>query len=862
VQRHRREILDLSALVLSLAAIRVAVCEVPAAAAVCALVVASLVPLLPQKGPSTKVREFMAALPRRVAAVLATGALLRYFLARPLDALWFGAAWPAFAWFLALDWLRILRLALRALGAARSAAVWALRAARGLSDACLARFRWLGSPLFKECCRCAALLGAALWLLRGFARPTLHGTGDAYWYGLNLADMVAQVRAGVFPVWVGQSIYQFNGAMCPIRIAPLYSYLGALVDALTLHGLGTFALQNLVVASIGVCGMFTAYLGLRALLPGSRWTAAALAALFLSCPATLGLAYNTDLYMSWTTVPVVPLVWYATVRSYRDRGAMGALVLLGAALGLCWWGHSPIALWSTLLAGMLQVVRLVVQGEAGLHWRPLLASALVFGAIAAYPVGSVLLYPAEPGGHSAQFQLATSRVIASFVRDAFPAAYLPLSPNGRSPTDFQLGYSLWAILALLVLLQRRVRDWIARAPLAGAALLSLLVLPIPGLNPLLWAAMPAIIRDTTGNWALSRLCMILAAATTFSAAAWLAGNGLASARSRRIAMAFICVCCAWSFWEAGKFVAGSRTSAPPSDSAVDLLRPESIQLTRYSYSMFPTFPASFTHGVADPVLENRLLDARLAEPLATNAAAALAQGRQEALGRFHWGNGSEASYAVLDRKLQMVPGRYYLLEVGFAGEGPVNGILQVQGAHLTRDYLLPDYGEPRSFGAGGAHSNTISIYTTAGPQELVIRFLPANPPGRTGPVPPVAWVRQLSYDRDTLPVRPESWIPYRARVHSPGPAWLETPREFQTGYTAWVDGKPAEVRESKDAQVCVAVPAGESRVTLAYVPPAGLRALFWMSFSAIAAVAGFASWRVILHLLGIPSPAKASRSTP
>jgi uncharacterized membrane protein YfhO len=57
---------------------------------------------------------------------------------------------------------------------------------------------------------------------------------------------------------------------------------------------------------------------------------------------------------------------------------------------------------------------------------------------------------------------------------------------------------------------------------------------------------------------------------------------------------------------------------------------------------------------------------------------------------------------------------------------------------------------------------------------------------------------------------------------------------YQPGYGALVDGKPAAVSQSPDGLVCVAVPAGESNVTVSYVPPAGLRALYWLSFLGIA----------------------------
>ena len=104
---------------------------------------------------------------------------------------------------------------------------------------------------------------------------------------------------GPVPVWVGQSIFQFNGAMCPVRVAPAFQYLGMLLDVVTFRSLGIFALQNLLLVLIGLCGIWAAYLGLRALLPGREWFAAGLAALFVSCPGVLGPLVRLDLVMSW-----------------------------------------------------------------------------------------------------------------------------------------------------------------------------------------------------------------------------------------------------------------------------------------------------------------------------------------------------------------------------------------------------------------------------------------------------------------------------------------------------------------------------------------------------------------------------------
>lgn len=849
-RRNRRETLDLAALGLSLLLANGLVAPVPAPAALCAAAAALLVPLRPASTHPTPWSEFLQALPRRLMAVLAAAAALRYWTGGPMACLWFAPAWPVAAWLIARDWAGARR---------RAAAVWArLRALRGAALGAAARVRAL-PPALPEALRCALLGAAALWLMRGFAARTLKGTGDARWYATMLADMVAQVRSGVFPVWCGQSLYQFNGAIYPLRVAPAFHYMGALLDVLTLHALGVFALQNLLLILLAVAAIATAYLGLRALLPGRAWTAALLAALFLSCPGVLGISYNTDLFMSWTTLPMVPVVWFATVRSFQDGGAARTLVLLGASLGCCWWGHSPIALWSTLIAGTAQAVRIAAQGRGGISWRAMLAAGVAFGAIAAYPVGSVLLFPPEPGVRIDSFTRATAGSIAYFLREVFPATILPLSRNGRSLGDFQLGYALWAVLLVFTPSSVRAKRLASAVPLAAAALLCLLLLPIPGLDLALWTAVPGFVRDTTGNWAMNRLYLPVAAATVFGTAACVAG-GPAGKSGRSLALGILLATgCAWSFSEASKFATGSRESTFPPESAIDFLRPENVQITQFSYMVFPATPSTFSHGVTDPALENHLLARDTLAQIAADAPAAATSGHLEAEGDFSWKTAGRLDYLDLDAVFTIRPSRAYLLDFDFPKPSEVRGELEIAGSHFFRVYGLPEHGGAKAFGAGGEHSRFLPVWTTAdGAQRLTLRYVPLAAFPSRDEVPRIAHVRLLSYDPAALPVRVQSWIPYRTLVTSPAPAWLETPRMYQVGYRATVQGRPALVRKSPDGFVCVAVPEGASSVELSYVAPAGLSILFWLSLLSMAAVAGCGAWAWILHLHRARCPAKAS----
>ncbi|HEY1793756.1 MAG TPA: hypothetical protein VGG34_12625 [Opitutaceae bacterium] len=835
IQTHRRETMDLAALVAALFCSWRLTSDLTLSAAICALVVAALVPLLQIRGAPSPGKELVAAVPRIVASMAATAATLHYFLDRPLDGLWYGALWPGFAFLLRLNRARI--------------------ASRLRSQS------WITSGRNQELLRWALLVTAALWLMRGFDRRSLHGGADALWYSMHLTDTVGQVRAGVFPVFVGQSIYQFNGAFCPVRIAPAFDYLAVLLDTLTLRSLGTFALQNALLVIVGVAAILVAYVCLRALTPQRPWLAAGLAALYLSCPGVIGVSYNTDLYMTWTALPLLPIVWYATVRSFLDKGSLFSMASLGSALGLCWWAHSPTALWSTLFAAAAQIVRLLTQRSIGIRMAPLVAGAAAFGAMACYPIVSTLLYPPEPRHHINLVQDATPNNIVYFLHQVYPDCFLPVSSNGRQPGDFQLGYALWALLVICILSQRtKFRP--AAAVLCGwSVILAVLLIPIPGAMTI-WSFVPGFVRDVTGNWAPSRLYLLLGTSAVFSVATCVAYGIFASEFARRALAAIVAAGCIWSFSEAAKFGNGSSMSIQPPGSDVDLVRPENVQLSRYSYSLEPDFPAhpdTFTHGVTDPDLENRILSSDMSTEVLTNLHKASEWAHLEGTYPMRWDWVRPGAHAETSRPITIAPGKSYLFRFNFGSLPEAHGVLKIYGPHLNRIYGLPDYGGTRAFGAGGQHSNEAPIWTTTGsPEDLNITFSPIPEPPLGDQAPIFAQVQVLSYDKNALPIRVTSWTPYRASVRSPAAGWLETPRIYQTGYRATVGGEPAEVRKSPESLVAVRIPAGGSQVDLLYAAPAGLAASFWVSLLSAAAAAVLGCRRMILHLLGLRYPAKAS----
>ncbi len=532
--------------------------------------------------------------------------------------------------------------------------------------------------------------------------------------------------------------------------------------------------------------------------------------------------------MSWTTPPLILVILFATALSFQPARERGALLLLGAALGLSWWGHSPIALWSTLLAACTQVSRVVIWQARGVDWLAAAGAALLFGAIAAYPVGSVLFFPPETGVHLSEVQRALPGTIVDFIGAGFPGAVLPLSPVGRTEGDIQFGYALWALLLFCLAYEYRATRIEGRDPATCAFVFALLLLPIPGLSFFLWKIVPAFVRNPTGNWAAPRLYLLMAAATVFRRGGQLGGRRAGRRVRRPLGLRFSVTCgCVWSVFQAGNFAAESHVIAISPNAGVDRLSPENLQLTRYSYGMFPRLPSTFTHGVADPRLENHLLSKDTLKPIAANGDAALSSGKTVISEAFVKRRHGDSDFIELEHPMSIEPRHSYLIEMSFRHPEYAIGVLQVSGRGLFREYGLPEHGGPRAFGVGGAHPDSIPIWTSAAEaQEFNIRFFPSGDITMEHGLHFSEEARLVSYNPDALPVRVDSWIPYSARVTSPVPAWLETPRMYQPGYLAWVDRQPAPTRKSDDGFVCIAVPAGDSQVTLAYVPPAGLRTPF------------------------------------
>ncbi len=686
------------------------------------------------------------------------------------------------------------------------------------------------------------LLGAvATWLLHPFATHRQVGAGDALWYANMLADFILQLRAGIFPVFVGQTDFAFNGAVYPLRVAPLYQHLAGFLDLITGRQLSFFTLQHLCVIVMGYAGIFTCYFSLCRIAESYRWSAAGLAILYLSCPGLLGTIYTQDQYMTWMTLPFVPLTVLGLGKAFTDD-SLSAQIILAAALAALWLAHAPIALWLTLIACTLQFFRLIALHRTGAAWRRVAIGSGVFVVLAHYPFVSVATLQMQGIAASVSGALPRSELITIHIRDAFPAALFPLSDHARNLSDLQLGYGLWVLLAAATigwLLNRR--SWALGGLISVAAALVVLLIPFPG-NTWLWAHLPEQLTRITYYWPMQRFYLILAGLLTAAAQIALYSTLTRTPRLKSITTALLIAACCWSLWESRQFVSAGRERTASESITTQNLRPENRLLMNHAYGLFSKKPAYFSNGVMDAQAESRLLSAEGGRELPTMSGKTVQDG---------WLTGIlDANPGILNLApiLRLDPGNLYDLRLSFSGH-EYRGILQIIGRSFFREYILPSSGELLSFGSTHSSSNRLPLWSSDPTGDYVtLRFIPTS-----HGVKPIAFAEFGRYtlsrvDPATATIALHSLMPYRATVRSPTAARLETPRMAMPGYRATLDGQPVPVERSTEGLVTIPVPSGEHAVDVTYTAPLVLRISYWLSIAAWTAFAAVVTWLGIRSL--------------
>lgn len=697
---------------------------------------------------------------------------------------------------------------------------------------------WSGADGF----RAGLALAATLSLHTPLLTHGTVGAGDAAWYRTMTADFVEQWREGIFPVFVGQTEYAFNGAVSPVRLAPGLQHLAGLVDLATAQSLPYAALLNLTLVACFAVTTVGCYVALRAMQPRLGWLALGLALLVATCPGVLALAYAGDLFMSVAALPFLPVAFYGAWRTLAVGDRRGMLIMV-SGLAALWYCHPPIALWGTVIAATTQVFRLSQIRTSGIPWRQWTLGAGVFVLLTAGTFVSV-------GTLGMTGNPAYRPVLVENLQVSFAGALRPVGTVPTQLSDYQLGWCLWAVLLLgLVASPARRSRRTAPGLALGAVVLLLFLVPLPGVLPALWRAVPQAVCDLTYMWPMQRFYAILApfAVVLLVAATgdWLAGRWWRHGTLALVVGASLL----WSAREAGKFLAHARRTTTPAAAVIEQLRPENRLLTRYSFNPFPLLPPYYTHGHIDPLLPHRLLRASDLAVLADNyqvvedparAGRVVAAGPLRAIRP-----DATQPTLVIEPSLTIEPGgRRYVLtwETNFP---EFTGALTIRGTRLNRSYWMPDsaydsklVAPSRAFATLPGRTHSVTLWTDGpAPETLALTFFFTTPPP---PVDPTDYGRYTlrRLEPASLPVQVEGWAPYRAFVTVGESAFLEGPQMYVPGYAAEVNGKRVATRRSPNAQVMIPLSAGENRVVLRYPGTLPVRLAYWTSLGTFALVAG------------------------
>lgn len=338
-----------------------------------------------------------------------------------------------------------------------------------------------GSDPVAEPLRVLAVGAAALGVLLPFFTDRLIGGTDERWYAMMLHDFVLQLHAGVFPVFIGQGEYAWNGAVHLFRSAPVYMHVAGAWDFVTLRSLNAPALQHLTILTAGLVGSLGFYAAAAALLPNRRWMAAGFAVLYTTASAWLGILYWAEAIMTFMGMAAMPAVLYGNARSLLAEDGRGYR-WLAVGLALVWMCHPPIALLATLLTVLLQGGSLMWGRASAARWRGVLIGALWFAGLSAYYFVSMSEVPRTPGSSRADMLQMVGLILALaglgnvLVRQRFLGWWslallgVVIAGLGRSPWWGWLGLTTVLLMMVLVVLK-----WSRREVARGTACVILFV---------------------------------------------------------------------------------------------------------------------------------------------------------------------------------------------------------------------------------------------------------------------------------------------------------------------------------------------------------------------------------------------------
>jgi len=358
--------------------------------------------------------------------------------------------------------------------------------------------------------RVITLLALTAYAYYPFFSSNNMGNRDAQFYQYMLHDALIQFQNGYFPCYVGQS--EFSPMGTPCINAPMYLFFGIFLNLITFGSFSPLLIQHLTIFFSAFLAVMILYALIRNLAPNLKWQAVLIAFLYISCPAIMALPYSLDAYLSYMSVPFMPIVFYCAVQIFR-KNSWWDCILLSVVFSCLLMAHAPITLWIIFLFGPFLLMIVLLQSHGILK---LTAMAVLFFMLTLWQVIPILTVDQPVLASNEGFfvpPVVLDRVIQSTLLAASDALK-PLS-YGKSVLSFlQLGYGLW-ILLLVSMAMIFKKPW-KQAKLnyifcAELIVIGLFIFPVFELGNLIWKLLPNFLLHLSSDQITMRLYPILAA---------------------------------------------------------------------------------------------------------------------------------------------------------------------------------------------------------------------------------------------------------------------------------------------------------------------------------------------------------------
>lgn len=694
------------------------------------------------------------------------------------------------------------------------------------------------------------LIGAGLYATLPFlSASAINYPGDGMAYRDYIYDAVVQFRHSVFPVYIGQTDYNFTGYPYFDRLG-MFNF-GPIIDFLTLGRLDPNLTTNILIVISSILAFLSCYFCLRVVAPRHPWSSAILALLFGLTPANLSMLYTHESIPTFVATPFIPPYFTATWLCFLDR-RLRAPIVGGLSLSLMWMCHAPTAAWSMLICLVLMV------GLAFRHWRRLPAAVLnfsifhvTFGLVTAWYFVSYFSSGLEVYSLAVRketsFFVSESRVL-EMIRvawESLPDAFLPVVVAHRQ-ASVQLGYSILALLLGLVaaLVRRRRYDGIPLLVTIAVCLIA--VLPVPVLSHWLLGFIPNTASAITIQFNYQRVLRILAFLICFGVILY-ARDWLENCFSRWAGRVALGALIGWSLFQAGVFVHYTLTTGPSNEEGWQYYLPGGIISLPYNFTHQSDFWA-INPATYDPALENRIITAGTGAVGADNKLGVVKACRAGTLARVplvpgdprcvgdscRFKTGDSFPSTILYR-FTLPPDAKVLMAFDLNSNIPWRPELDPRTTRTVNIIVSgPGYFMPAYINYTGLTTLPL-VNRTSSPLPLTLTLASSSFDGE-GDYLHLTDFCLASYRGSDLPVDLQPDIPFVARVHNSGLGdHLLTHRTFLAGYEATVDGKPVEIGPSPTNLLTIPIPQGDSTVTLAYKGTSAMGTSFIVSLLALAA---------------------------